>query len=318
MAQTKIKQCMTKLPFSNKNKIINGNFDIWQRGNTFSSGGFTADRWGVGVASATVQTNKGLISLGDANFPHSVNYIQNIVSNPTNAASSIVYLEQKIEDVRTLSNGKITLSFWAKADATKYIGISLSQSFGTGGSPSADVWFGMQKILLTNVFTKYTITFDVPSLLGKTLGTNNNNHLRLVFWFCAGTNYNSQSGNLGIQSGTFDIAQVQLEEGPVATPFEDRHISEEWLLCLRYYEITRSVAITPTTASAWNLDYVVFAVPKRTTPNITSVQGGAGNGSFNTRTPGTPTPHGVIWGAAAQITIVGGGWADTLYVDAEL
>ena len=54
-------------------------------------------------------------------------------------------------------------------------------------------------------------------------------------FFDAGSNYNSRTDSLGQQSGTFDIAQVQLEEGSVATPFEVRPIGTELALCQRYY-----------------------------------------------------------------------------------
>ena len=74
-------------------------------------------------------------------------------------------------------------------------------------------------------------------LSGKTLGTDNNDYLTLVFWFDAGSDYNSRTNSLGQQSGTFDIAQVQLEAGSVATPFEMRPVGVEFQLCQRYYQV---------------------------------------------------------------------------------
>jgi hypothetical protein len=79
------------------------------------------------------------------------------------------------------------------------------------------------------------VTVNLPSISGKTLGTNLTDHLGVFFWFDAGSDYNTRTDSLGNQSGTFDIAQVQLEQGSVATTFEPRTYGEELALCQRYY-----------------------------------------------------------------------------------
>ena len=90
--------------------------------------------------------------------------------------------------------------------------------------------------LLTTSWQKFTVTVNIPSISGKTLGSNNDDFLGLYFWLDAGSDYNSRTNSLGQQSGTFDIAQVQLEAGSVATPFEMRPIGTELALCQRYYQ----------------------------------------------------------------------------------
>ncbi|MGC5808680.1 hypothetical protein [Ralstonia pseudosolanacearum] len=63
-----------------------------------------------------------------------------------------------------------------------------------------------------------------------------NDYLAVLFWFDAGSNFNARTNSLGQQTGTFDIAQVQLEAGVAATPFELRPWAAETLLCQRYYQ----------------------------------------------------------------------------------
>jgi hypothetical protein len=75
---------------------------------------------------------------------------------------------------------------------------------------------------LNTAWTKYTATFQVPSIAGKMLGTND--FLRLAFDL-----------PLNVVQ-TVDLAQIQLEEGPVSTPFEYRPVAEELMLCQRYFE----------------------------------------------------------------------------------
>jgi len=219
-----------------RNKIINGNFDIWQRGTSQTSSGYgSADRWRCGNSGSTKTASRQTFALGQTDVPNNPKYFMRHVVTSSAGASSFTSMQQYIEGVETLSGKTATVSFWAKADASKNIAVEFYQGFGTGGSPSAAVsGIDSQLVALTTSWTKYTITVDIPSVAGKTLGTDGNDWVGVFFWFDAGSDFDARSANLGQQSGTFDIAQVQLEEGTAATPFEQRPISMELNMCQRY------------------------------------------------------------------------------------
>lgn len=220
-----------------RNKIINGNFDVWQRATSQTSNGYGSDdRWLNGNIGSTKTHSRQNFVLGQTEVPGNPQFYSRTVVTSVAGAANYVQKAQRIEYVKTLSGKTATLSFWAKADAAKNIAVHLRQGFGTGGSPSATVdGIGTQLILLSTSWAKYTITFNVPSISGKTLGSDSNDSLAVVLWFDAGSNYAIASASLGQQSGTFDIAQVQLEEGSVATAFEDRPVEVELSLCHRYF-----------------------------------------------------------------------------------
>jgi len=135
-----------------------------------------------------------------------------------------------------LAGKKATVSFYAKADSVKNLGVHFLQIFGTGGSPTAPVAGSAQTVVLSSAWQKFVLTFNVPLLpSGAVLGTNLNDNLSLKFAFDSGSTYSWMLG-VGQQSGTFDIAQVQVEEGSVATEFERRTYGEELALCQRYYQ----------------------------------------------------------------------------------
>jgi hypothetical protein len=185
-------------------------------------------------------------------------------------ASNFVLLAQRIEDVRSFAGQQVTISFWAKVDATKNISVEIEQYFGTGGSPSATVdTIGTTKVSIGTTFQKVTVTATIPSISGKTLGTDNDHFLNLVIWFDAGSDFNSRTDTLGQQSGTFDIAQVQIEAGPVATPFERRPIGTELALCQRYYAIVDMLLAGYTVAGAANSYRLQLCTQMRATPTIT-------------------------------------------------
>jgi hypothetical protein len=220
-----------------RNRIINGNFDIWQRGTSHSTNGYgSADRWNSAIIGSACTMSRQPFTLGQTDVPGEPLYFCRMAVTSVAGAGNIANLQQRIEDVRTFAGQQVTVSFWAKADAAKPISVELIQSFGSGGSPSASVeTIGTTKTTLSTSWQKVTVTATVPSISGKTLGTNGNSWLQFNIWFDAGSDFNSRTDSLGQQSGTFEIAQVQLEPGPVATPFEQRPIGTELALCQRYY-----------------------------------------------------------------------------------
>lgn len=219
---------------SNRNKIINGNFDIWQRG-TSGASGYVADRWYNISAGSTAAISRQAFTLGQTDVPNEPTYFHRAVVTSVSGSGNLAVLQHRIEGVRTFAGQTVTLSFWAKADASKNIAIDLEQNFAIGGSATV-AGIGVTTCALTTSWQKFTITATVPSISGKTIGTNGNDFFDVTFWFDAGSGFNSRTNSLGQQSGTFDIAQVQLEAGDVATPFEVRSIGQELALCQRYYQ----------------------------------------------------------------------------------
>jgi hypothetical protein len=217
-----------------KNYIINGNFDVWQRGTTQSSNGYGSDdRW-HNSHNGTTKTVSRIACTDIERALFNAAYIKRHTVSSVAGASNQCLMQQHIEDVTKLAGKTITISFWAKADSNKNIAIELNQLFGTGGSPSAIVTsIGSTLVALTSTWQKKSITIKLPSIIGKTLGTDgvNTSSTVLLFWFDAGSSFLARTGGLTQQSGTFDIAQVQLEEGSIATNFEQRTYLEEKNLC---------------------------------------------------------------------------------------
>jgi hypothetical protein len=294
-----------------RNKIINGNFDIWQRGTSLGSGTgarYLADRFVNNSNGSTYTVSRQSFSNGQTDVPNNPDYYISASVASVAGNSNRVTFQQDIESVKTLSGKTATLSFYAKADSNKSISIEFIQDFGSGGSPSAViVGIGVQKLNLTTSWQKFTVTANIPSISGKTIGTNNDDHLSVIFWFDAGSDFNSRTNSLGQQSGTFDIAQVQLEEGSVATPFEVRPIGTELALCQRYYEKSYELNVTPGTAQFGQQAFyinsvtngavfgsVTYKVPKRAAATITlysynGTQGRWSNGDGSDLPANTPS-----------------------------
>jgi len=298
-----------------RNAIINGNFDIWQRGTSFTGNEFGADRWFHRRIGTTHTTSRQAFTLGQTDVPNEPTYFCRTVVTSVAGASNIAALEQQIESVRTLANQQVTVSFWAKADATKNIAVEMLQNFGTTGSPSASVTgIGTTKVSVGTSWQKITVTANLPSISGKTLGSDNNDRLALVIWFDAGSDFNARTDSLGQQSGTFDIAQVQVEAGPVATPFERRPIGTELALCQRYYEKSAGAVgfgTMPGSTTGFRQLTYYFKVEKRATPSVTT-----------TFSSGTTGVQNITTTSAEVLSNVGNATADALctsvVADAEL
>jgi len=243
-----------------RNRIINGNFDVWQRGTSFTlstSFQYTADRWrakvGTGGAGSIVRN----VSSADGN-PYLTFAI-------TTAGTGSHEFSQPIEFVRSVTgtsgaSTSVAVSMRvARTSGTGTLDVSLLQYFGSGGSPSASVSLFLGTITPTSTSTLYSLTGTLASINGKTLGSNNDDQLVLII-----TPSNAVA--------TYDFASVQVEAGTVATPFERRSYGQELALCQRYYEIgTADSAGAYISAAAVTIyGNISFMQTKRATPSMSA------------------------------------------------
>ena len=240
-----------------KNKIINGDFRFWQRGNSFSASGYTADRWHLALFGGSAGTlSRVPIGIGDIQNGH--NPIYGLHFARTTAGTGPVVIEHRIEDVRTLAGKRATISFVARCPAPIQIQADLYQVFGSGGTPSAQVGTARGTFTMGANFQLFQVTVDVPNIHGKILGTNENDYLALRIL-------------IPETQGTFNdllILNVQVEEGDGATQFTPRPVAQELALCERYYQL---ISLThrfdaPFASSDWYMHYPTRVV-MRTAPS---------------------------------------------------
>jgi hypothetical protein len=214
-----------------RNKTINGGFEVNQRGTSYTtSGEYTLDRWLMTEGSGAACTiSQGTHTLGQTDVPgNPKNYL---VWERGTAGSAASTVEQRIESVATLSGGTATVTFYVEADAATEINVDLVQNFGTSGSPSSDVTTSvLSGQSVTTGFTKVTTTVSVPSISGKTLGSDENDYVSLVF---------ERDHDDTNSTTTVRISRVSIVEGDATAeddPFSPRGVLEE-TLCYRYYQI---------------------------------------------------------------------------------
>ena len=225
-----------------RNKIINGDFDIWQRATSQTASTYgSSDRYFHAHNVSTKTVSRQEFTKGQTDVPGSPKYFCRTVVTTGSGASHTTLLTQPIEGLENVSGKTLTVTFYAKADATKDIAVEFEQNFGSGGSPSSNVnGIGVTTCNLTSSWQKFSFTVDVPSVVGKTFGTTGNDHLSFVIWFDGGSDFDARTNSLGNQSGTFDIAHISIVEGDATgedDPFEPRHINQERDLCNRYCQI---------------------------------------------------------------------------------
>lgn len=264
-----------------RNHVMNGDFRFNQRGATTitTDGNFPVDRWKTDVggtgASRTAQrvalTDSDRSAIGRGNALWALQY----AGVGTSSGGDLESLTHCMEGAGLLAGRTITLSFWARrTSGTGNIATEFSQRFGTGGSPSANVdGIGGTIHTLTTGWQRFTVTTTVPSVAGKTFGSNGDDYFFIRFYFSAGSNFNTRLGGaLGAQTLTAQIADVQVEIGSDATPFELRPPQVELALCQRYYEVVNVQSLVRhTTIGTYGgaIINIGYRVTKRVAPTQT-------------------------------------------------
>lgn len=229
-----------------KNRIINGDFLIWQRGTSLTTAsnqvyGF-ADRW---LTNAGASTTWSQSTDAPAGFKYSVSC----------AGSTFNGINQRIESFNCtdLAGQAVTFSFWAKqSSGSSSININLSYA------NSADNFSATTGIVETAIsaspsssWTRYSYTYTMPAGVA--------NGLQIIL-------FNAAAASTTLYTG------IQVELGTAATNFDVRSYGTELILCQRYYEVVSQFVGRATSAS--NAEgTVTFMVQKRAAPSIGIING---------------------------------------------
>jgi hypothetical protein len=236
---------------------INGGFDIWQRGTSFSAPNYCADRWYAAGGNATYAQESTT-----ANLPTGFRYGLKM----TMSATDVPYFMQAIETANAIyfAGKRVVLSYYVSSSASSTCNVRLDASTGTDTSVTgtytqitAVSGYSSTQATTTSMTRVYSV-YDVPSDC-KTL--------RII----AGSAVNITSTN------TMTITGVQLEVGSVPTTFRRAGgtIQGELAACQRYYQritattdapLAHGIASSTTVAAI----YLPLPVTMRTTPSVSA------------------------------------------------
>lgn len=258
-----------------ENRIINGDFGVWQRGTSSTASGYTAaDRWVNDITGGTVTQARQSFALGDAlGSTQPIYFLRQTVSGQT-LASQYASTVQNIEGVRSFAGQTITVLGWVKvASGTANMAVEATQYFGSGGSPSAEVTgISPTTVALTTSWAPFAVVMAIPSVAGKTLGTDGKDCLRTRFWTSAGSNFNARTNSLGLQTIGVDLWGIHIRAGTWtaadAALYRPRDPGTELALCFRYFEQGTGGALIDHLNFAMGVT-VPFKVRKRITPAVT-------------------------------------------------
>jgi len=222
---------------NNRNLIINGGIDVWQRPTSGSrvNGDYINDMF---IIEPRNPTTVNYARSTDVPSTEGFNYSMRIFA--TNETDNGFHWRIPIELPATgiynnFGPGKTyTLSYWAKSAYTgRTINpIALLTNNAKGGVLSEGQSLG--QITLTTSWVRYTHTITFSTWVADG-ASNLANATSLIFRFLSGVNNTPQD--------TY-ITGIQFEEASVATPFERRPFGTELALCQRYLPAVSAVSGT--------------------------------------------------------------------------
>ena len=221
---TKYTTSLAVAPYANQSlyhqAIINGNFDVWQRGTTMSfvGGGATkvlVDRWQV-YAIPNITVSRELASLSGSNY--CARYQRNLGETGVTAT----WFAQGLETVNTIPfrGKKVTVSFYARAGAnySSTLG-NLSARIASQTGTETDIFGGTGTLVEADATFQLTTSWQKFTLTSTSIIGTDKTQLSIYF-------NQTPVGTAGA-ADYYEIAQVQLCAGSVALPFQPKSFAEE-------------------------------------------------------------------------------------------
>ena len=229
-------------PFMFRNRLINGNFQFWQRGTTTATtASYLADRWIAQNISTQLQST----DVPNAAFPYSLEF--------GNTTSTYPYVAQRLEPIEAASlvSSELTISFWAKntsGNAQLYVELAYPQTTSVYTSTMVQ----LSATFLANPPTVSSWAYYAFSLSSSLMTTA----------LAQGLEVRIVRDNA--TPSTTRVTGVQLESGGAATPFERLPVQQQLALCQRYFQILVTKASDngiPVARSATTTCQIPFYLP---------------------------------------------------------
>ena len=215
----------------NNNVVINGGFDVWQRGNSISAGGggattYSADRWAFGNNGASAYSVSRTTNVPYDRFAYSARV------TCTNGSIGLNGFIQLIEDLNVyqLRGRSLTMSFWVRGSKS-YSGVSYGVSTGTTINQNPGVgngFTGNASVLSSTV--NITTSWQYVSFSSTTLVPSN----------AAVMNVSLPRPTTFATSDWVEFAGVQVEVGTAPSEFSFEPNDTTLLKCQRYYAASLS------------------------------------------------------------------------------
>lgn len=245
--------------------IINGNFDVSQRGTTFVAGAnnddvYTLDRWNlISDGNDVLDVSQEAVT----DLPGS-NYAIKLDVETAKRAGIVQFLEAK--DAQKFKGKSVSISFAVKSANISAIRATVLSWASTADAVTSDVvgtwgatptWAANWADNATPADLTVTSSWTTVKVENIAIDESTVNNLALAIWL----------PNEETIGDIIYISQVQMNMGSVALPFQPKSYGEELRACQRYYQkISQAVGLASTTTSC-QLS-LSFFVEMRTTPAI--------------------------------------------------
>ncbi len=276
-----------------KNALINGDFQIWQRGSMIKDPGHlqhTVDRWNVdwnGASNGSFQIVREEFPLGQTDVPGEPRYFARWEQLEQGSGNTFRDFSQQIESVRTLAGQTVTISCFLRASRRvtpshggagrppavpvphETVHLVTEQFFGGGGG-SPPRFTTSPPIAVTGQWQRAIVTTTLASLAGMRIGSVGDDSLNVII---------SMRGDSANGLSSLDIADVQIEIGTAATPFERPSVGRQLADCERYFQKSYDHDVKPGSRSysgtencrqntQYNVSGVRFRTSMRRAPTI--------------------------------------------------
>ena len=278
-------------PYVLKNRLVNGSFNIAQRGTSFVSGANNDDTYNLDRWYVLSDGNDAVDITQTTTVPTGAKYSIGLDVETVNKKFGIAQIIENVNCYDAIG-GNVTLSFQAKVSATTKL---------DNVKCAVIAWSGTEDTVTSDIISAWEAEGTNPTLIANATYENTPANLNVTTsWATYSVTANVDTASTAniivfIWSDVTDttlgdflyITNAQLEIGETATPFERQMYGQQLALCQRYYYATSSAFLASgTTTLCFNFQ---FPVTMRATPTETHSYASVANDVYNIATAATPT-----------------------------